>query len=204
MQKDNSTFKQKVALRLEALASCREPTVLETHGGAGKVFAACYSRFTRGVVFEVDPDKAETLAAQRPSWSVYQSPCETVLEAGGCAERSFNFLDCDPYGSPFPALGAFFGTPRAFPESMHLVVNDGLRQKVKLGGAWQTHDLRELVQEFGNDLYGCYMAVAKEKIRRLVKAAGYAIESWKGYHCGHGGDMTHYWAALKRSALSPA
>ena len=197
-QKDNTTLANKVALRLEALAACRDPIILETHGGFGKVYQACYSRFTGGAVFEVDTEKAEALALQRPTWSVYESPCEPALAAGACDHRCFNFLDVDPYGSPFQAIEGFFSSPRPMPEELHLVVQDGLRQKVQLGGAWNCGDLKDIVADFGNDLFMCYLQVANKIVRRLAKVAGLELRSWKGYHCGAGKLMTHYWAVLHR------
>ncbi len=190
----------KVALRLEALDACVDPPViLETHGGFGRIYSACYTRFTGGAVFETNEEKAEALAMQRPSWSVYESPCEPALKAGACAHRTFNFLDVDPYGSPFQAIDGFLSSTRPLPQTLHLVVNDGLRQKVQLGGAWNCHDLRDIVADFGNDLYKQYLQVAKEKIRRLAKAAGYELSNWKGYHCGSANSMTHYWAVLSKA-----
>lgn len=198
MKKDNTTLTQKVALRREAMATIADPVILETHGGFGKIYEACYSRITRGAVFEKDEEKAESLASQRPAWSVYNSSCEAAIEAGACSHLPFNLLDVDPYGSPFGAIGAFLRSSRKRVDELHLVVNDGMRNKVKMGGGWMCHDLRDIVADYGNNLYKQYLQVAKEKIRRLAKTAGYELFRWKGYHCGFAHDMTHYWAVLKR------
>lgn len=52
MKKDNSTYRQKVALRQMVLNWIDEPIVLEAYGGNGKLFNACYSHIARGVVIE--------------------------------------------------------------------------------------------------------------------------------------------------------
>jgi hypothetical protein len=101
---DNSTFAKKKALRLHALdlLGIEQPVVCETHGGAGKLFDACYPLVRRGVVFEKDAEKAATLAKQRPSWSVYECDATAALDAcahGGSFVRFRHPVD-DPPGSP--------------------------------------------------------------------------------------------------------
>jgi hypothetical protein len=202
-QKDNTTFRHKVDLRRRAMADCRaggaEPVVLETHGGWGHVWLECYRDVGRGAVFETRPDKAESLARQRPAWAVYEADCGRALEAGAASHLAYNFVDVDPYGSPFGVVAAYLSPGRTLPDVWHLVVNDGLRQKVQIGGAWQVECLADVVRDYGNDLYGRYLGVAKEKIRRLAAAAGFGLAGWSGYHCGHNQGMTHYWAKLSRA-----
>ncbi len=140
--KDNSTFKQKAALRKRALADLKalgidQLTVMETHGGAGKLWAACYADIqTAGVVFEKDPKKAERLAMQRPSWAVYECDCEAALAEGVGSHVMVDLLDVDPWGSSWEAIGAFMTSKRPFADQMVVVVNDGLRQALSMGAAW--------------------------------------------------------------------
>jgi hypothetical protein len=60
------------------------------------------------------------------------------------------------------------------------------------------------VQRRGNDLYHDYLEVAREMIEQITARAGFQLMGWKGYHCGHSSDMTHYWARLARSAARAA
>lgn len=198
-QKDNSTLSRKVALRLAAvkrMASCS--VVLETHGGYGRLAERCYFGKT-GIVFEKDRKKAEHLAVQRPGWRVYEADCIKPLGAGLGADMSLGLIDLDPYGSPFDVMEAIFcGERREFAPVVQLVVNDGLRQKVGLGGAWHTERLKPLVRKYGNDLYPVYLEVARELTEKIVAGAGFRVANWAGYYCGAGNNMTHYWATLAR------
>src|SRR5690349_14586889 len=111
MRHDNSTFKKKRALRLKALELLAElgipqPAVMETHGGAGTLWNACYSTLPRGVVMEKDASKAARLGKQRATWAVYECDCVEALAAGVGAHLSIDLLDCDPYGECWNALDA--------------------------------------------------------------------------------------------------
>ncbi len=200
---DNATARHKISLRRLMLADAAvpaRPVVLETHGGAGLLYDACYAhRAAGGVVFEADGQKASLLAQQRPEWSVYEGDCEAALAAGAAAHLAFDVVDVDPYGSPFETIGGLFKAEgRTWPDVVQLVVNDGLRQKVRFGGAWDVICLRPIVAEWGNDLFDRYIDVAKEMVARLVAPAGFGVARWRGYHCGTGEQMTHYWAELRR------
>lgn len=200
MQKDNSTFEHKVALRRVAVKRAGVGAlVLETHGGFGRIYERVYDRLA-GVVIEKDDKKAKHLAQQRPTWRVYQRDCGKALGAGLAADLAFSVIDLDPYGSPFDVLEAIFcGEPRNLAPRLQLVVNDGLRNKVKVGGAWHTARLKPIVARWGNDLYPVYLDVARELVREIVGAAGFKVAEWGGYYCGANGDMTHYLATLERS-----
>ena len=197
-QKDNSTYWKKVSLRTQALKHVSTPIVMETHGGAGKLFERCYATFDQGVVFEKDPNKTKILAQQRPTWSVYECDCVGALAAGAGFHLPVNFLDVDPYGEPWPVLEAFFGSDRPFPKELHIVVNDGLRQKLATGGAWSCKSLAPVVEEFGNDLHSYYLDVCQILMATVAEKRGYSLTEFAGYYCGHALAMTHYWAILKR------
>jgi hypothetical protein len=112
---------------------------------------------------------------------------------------SLGLIDLDPYGSPFDVMEAIFcGERREFAPVVQLVVNDGLRQKVGLGGAWHTERLKPLVRKYGNDLYPVYLEVARELTEQIVAGAGFRVAQWTGYYCGANHNMTHYWATLAR------
>jgi hypothetical protein len=195
--KDNSTAAQKLALRRQALTMMRaEPVVMETHGGAGHLWRQCYSHIPQGVVFEQQAAKAAVLAHQRPTWTVFEGDCVGALEAGAGRHLAVNFLDVDPYGEPWPTLEAFFTSERPRPAELQVVVNDGLRQKIRIGGGWQVGSMAELVERYGNDLRPRYLECCEELLTQLSARAGYTLALFTGYYCGEKQDMTHYWATL--------
>ena len=198
-QKDNSTFHQKALLRQMALARLEaEPVVMETHGGAGKLYDACYRDVGRDVVFEKDPDKAAILGRQRPAWAVYEGDCVTAIEGGAGAHLEVNLLDVDPYGDPWPVIGAFFESERPRAGRLMVAVNDGLRQKLVIG-AWDVGTMQGMVAKYGNKLAPIYLEVCRELMAEKAAQAGYDLDRWAGYYCGSGKRMTHYLAILTRN-----
>lgn len=195
-QKDNSTFRQKAALRRRALGWIDDPLVLETHAGSGKLYRACYSDLPFGVAVERDERKTDLLAEQRPAWAVYQGDSESALAAGLAADWPISFLDLDPYGEPWPVLDAFFESERERPARLVVVVNDGLRQKLAIA-AWDVESMRGVVERYGNkSVYARYLDVARELMIEKAAGAGYRLDRFEGYYCGHGQQMTHYAAVL--------
>lgn len=200
-QKDNSTLLLKTSLRRNLLKLVDAPVVMETHGGYGAIWGQCYSDIANGIVFEKNANKTQVLAVQRPTWAVYECECEGALLAGVGAHLPVNFLDCDPYGEPWPVVDAFFGSDRPFPPTLAIVVNDGLRQKLKMNGGWNVASLEQKVSEYGNSaLYRNYLAICKELLQEKASQQGYKLTRWAGYYCGHGDQMTHYAALFIRYA----
>lgn len=200
-QKDNSTFNQKVILRRQMLKLIPDPVVMETHGGAGKIYEACYSELKTGIVFEKDDQKVSVLAKQRPGWSVYQADSAAVVGLGAGAHLPVNVLDCDPYGDPWPVIEAFFSSDRPRSETMAVVVNDGLRHNVCRGKSWSVPTLQKMVAKVGNNLYPLYLEVCQELMIEKAGQAGYHLTRWAGYYTGYNGLMTHYLAILERGNL---
>ena len=200
MAKDNSTLSLKASLRRNLLAEIGEPVVMETHGGFGHIYDACYRDIERGVVFEKDAQKIAFLARQRPTWAVYECDCVVALMGGVGGHLPINVLDLDPYGEPWPVLDAFLaGFAERLPERWGIAVNDGLRQKVQINGGWDVASLLEVVQEYGAaQLYRRYLEVCREMLAKKVSTVGYTVDKWAGYYCGHGDNMTHYGAVLIR------
>lgn len=200
MLKDNSTLRLKAQLRTNLLKLIGEPVVMETHGGYGAIWNQCYSHIGDGVVFEKDPDKASVLAVQRPSWAVYECDCVMAIAAGVGAHLPVNFVDFDPYGEPWPVIDAFFQSERPFPPTLGIVVNDGLRQRLKIA-AWDVDSLGEMVARYGNkDVYKNYLEICRELFQEKAGQRGYTLTRWAGYNCGHLGQMTHYAALFTRGA----
>lgn len=194
-KKDNSTFELKVADRLRVLRRLDvEPVVCETHGGFGRLFTRVYSHIKRGMVFEHDPAKAAKLGLQRPTWRVYEADAEAALAESVGKDLAVNLLDLDPYGSPWGFVQAFL-TSRPIAGPLWLVVNDGLRQKLRLGGAWHVGCLADVVARRGNDLHDVYLSVVEEMIVELAAKVKCKLERFAGYYCGAGKQMTH-WTAL--------
>jgi hypothetical protein len=216
-QLDNSTLGDKVRLRRAVLLSharhCEKlageplgrddvrPRVLETHGGYGRIFERTWFAARAGsVVIEKDDRKAEHLAVQRPAWRVYQGDCVKALRAGLAAEVAFDIIDLDPYGEPFSVLDALAAVPaRAYPQRWYLVVNDGNRQKVMMGGAWHMESLAPFVRKYGTNLHGRYLAVCREWVETWARRIGFNVETWTGYYAGRSGMMSHYAATLARA-----
>ena len=197
MKRDNSTFRQKVALRRLTLKHVGAPVVMETHGGLGKIWSACYRTVLDGVVFEKKPERAGFLARQRPTWAVYEADCVAAVRGGAGAHLEVNVLDVDPYGDPWPAIGAFFESERPRAPAVYVMVNDGLRQGVRMCKAWSCGTLAGMVERFGNDLHGVYLDVCQELMKEKASQAGYGLARFAGYYCGHAQMMTHYVAVLE-------
>jgi len=182
------------------LSRVESPVIMETHGGFGRLYRACYDSIAHGVVFEKKPERAQLLALQRPTWAVYQADCVMAVAGGAGAHLPVNVLDCDPYGDPWPVISVFFDSDRPRPDVVFVVVNDGLRQKVRMGGAWGTKTLSDAVSRFGNDLHDYYLDVCKVLLAEKAARAGYSLSRFVGYYCGHAQQMTHYLAVLNREA----
>jgi hypothetical protein len=198
-QKDNSTFEQKLGLRIRTLAHIERPIVMETHGGTGKLFNRCYRHLQEGVVFEAEATKAGILARQRPTWAVYEVNVEKALPAGVGSHLEVNFLDVDPYGEPWPTLDGYFGSERMFPPKMAVVVNDGLRQKLRMNGGWAVQSMHDVCKKYGNAaLYHNYLSISKELVSEKAARCGYRLTHWAGYYCGAGGNMTHFAAVFEK------
>jgi hypothetical protein len=195
---DNTTLKLKVSLRANLLKEIEAPIVLESHGGLGAIWRRCYAHLEDGIVLEKDPVKAEALASQRLTWAVYECRAETALLAGVGRHLAVNLLDVDPYGDPWPVIQAFFGSERPFPPLLGVVVNDGLRQKIKLNGGWKSDSMHGMNSKYGSsNLYKNYLEICQELLTEIAGQRGYSLARWGGYYCGASKVMTHY-AALFR------
>ncbi|MBL1176887.1 hypothetical protein [Pantanalinema sp. GBBB05] len=198
-KKDNSTYWQKVRLRRSALAQLANPVVMETHGGFGKLYQACYSKLPNGIVFEKDSKRTDALALQRPTWAVYEGDCVAALAAGVGAHLEINLLDVDPYGEPWSAIAAFLNSDRPRADVLHIVVNDGGRQSVQISGGWDKKVYQPLIERFGNGLFRNYLEGCQILMHEKAAQAGYTLSRWHSYYCGHSKQMSHYWAVLERS-----
>jgi hypothetical protein len=173
------------------------PSIVETHGGRGKLYLNCYRSCGPGVVFETDEDKTEVLADQRPEWAVYQADCIAALAQGVGFQFRPNFFDLDPYGDCWPVVDAVFAGMPHRPDRVVFVVNDGLRRKLKMHGGWSSRSMAGMVQSRGNDhLYREYLDVCRELMREKAGQAGYDLTRWTGYYCGHAKVMIHFAAVL--------
>ena len=174
---------------------------METNGGFGEIFKACYSDFETGIVFEKDSEKCEALAMQRPNWAVYRGDSVKLLAAGAGAHLAANFIDIDPYGDPWGHIDGFMRSARAFPPILAIVVTDGLRQYLRGKSGWEAKSLQATgaVQHFGNDhLHRRYLEVCRYQMEHLAGLRGYQISNWRAYHCGWAEQMTEYSAILVR------
>ena len=199
MKKDNSTLSLKVSLRRNLLREIDSPVVLETHGGIGSIYARCYQDVPDSVVFETDAGKADHLARQRPDWAVYEADCVNALAAGAGNHLVINFVDCDPYGEPWPVLDAFLFSERNFPPVLAIAVNDGLRQLLRITGGWDVHSMGAMCAKYGAAQIGAhYLEICRELLSNKAAQRGYSLRRWAGYYCGYGDQMTHYAAVLTK------
>lgn len=196
MKKDNSTFSYKRQLRLHLLKEISNPVIMETHGGKGKIFKACYNDFS-GIVFEKEGEKAELLAIQRPNWFVYECNCLDAIEMGAGKGMGINFVDIDPYGDPWPVINTFFNCENYRPNILAMAVNDGLRLKLKMGGAWAVGSVQTAIKKYGNAEIGRrYKEICQETMIELANNNGYQLKRWTSYYCGYAKQITHYAAIL--------
>lgn len=200
-QVDNGTYQEKLMLRQTALRALggATPVVMETHGGIGDLGATLYKDVVDGVVFEKESDRTLVLAHQRPSWAVYEGDCVNAIRLGAGAHLTVNLLDVDPYGDPWPAIQAFFGSTRPFAPRMVVVVNDGLRQKVRGGGAWDSSTLAPVVEIWGNNLWGRYLEACEWLMKQAADKAGYQVDLFEGYYTGVEKKLTHTLSILSQN-----
>jgi hypothetical protein len=175
--------------------------MLETHGGTGVLWRAVFPDVERGLVFEIDPRKAEHLAQQRPTWSVYEADSHRALAAGAGLHLRFNLIDVDPYGDPWSTIESIFVNPeRPLADRLAITVNDGLHRKLKVQGGWNVRSIQPAVRHFGNHgLNQRYLEVCRWNMERIVTPLGYTVRQWTAYHCGVSQTMTHYAALLEKA-----
>lgn len=199
---DNLTLSAKVMLRQTALRLVDgEPVILETHGGRGDIWSAVYRDFPTGAVFEKDPDKADLLAVQRPTWAVYEADVEIALAAGAARHLAFNYVDVDPYGAAWPALRALAASPRPLSDRLIVVINDGLRFAACGGAAWRNEILAPFAARYGNhNVWKVYPdKIAPELLAESVAPGGYRVTHYDAYTTGTIGKMVHILATLDRA-----
>lgn len=185
-------------MREALLKKIEGPRILETHGGKGELGRALYLRYP-GVVFEKDPEKTPYLVESRPHWSVYEADCVAAMRAGVGFHHEPNFIDCDPYGSPWETLRAVFVNAPRLPRRLGLVVTDGLGRDAMFGRAWASAELAPYARRLGNaGVRDRWEDVVRDKLYSVVEDAGYAVTEWLIRRGGYGGQMTHYAAVLEK------
>ena len=188
---------EKLLLRRKVLATYTgaPPVVIETNGGFGELYRACYSKF-EGCVFERKREKTQHLAKQRPTWAVYRGDNVKSIAAGLGSHLDCTLLDVDPYGDPWPIIDAWFSSQRSRPD-LWMLVTDGMRQALGMNIGWQTGSLSKMAEKYGNDaLHENYLAICREMLAEKAAKVGYELTKWTGYYCGKSLAMTHYAAYL--------
>jgi hypothetical protein len=194
MPKDNQTLAVKLNQRRlilkELLASGeREIRVLECYGGFGFIYGRVYRGVrATGLVLEYNHAKAKHLASQRDTdrgpdgkggWIVVQARTEMAIGAGIGKWIPFNILDCDPHGSPWDAIGAYFKKPRAHGPVLYVVVTDGLPVlKTKVEPS-RINVLMPYVRKYGEmTVRANYAAIAKELFIDMASKAHWRCENF--------------------------
>lgn len=126
--------------------------------------------------------------------------CVTMIQHGAGRHLPINLFDVDPYGDPWPCIDAFLASERPRPATLYLVVNDGLRHFVQMGGSWRASALKEVVKRYGNNLFDKYLDVCSVLLNEKAAQAGYTLSRFDGYYCGANDYMTHYYAVLTASS----
>ena len=183
-QKDSTHPQLKIAMRhalIERLSGMHE--VLDCYGGMGIMYDACYRPYD-GTVMELDPLRIESLARARPTWRVFEGDSPRMLAAGVTRGRCISLIDCDSYGSPWPALEGFFTGHDLFPFCLAIAMTCGDIQKIDLTGGWDIKGWQPYVQRYGNKLKPIFLAVCQERLANLVTSRGYRIAWWHGAY-GH-------------------
>jgi hypothetical protein len=200
---DNGSYRQKVLIRQAAVKQLAEPVIMETHGGTGQLFRACYAGCPRGVVFDKDGDKVDVLARQRPTWAVYQADCVQAIAAGAGGHLAVDLLDVDPYGDPWPAIRAFFESKRPRPARVAVVVHDGVLPRLRLMGASGVGSLAEMGKRYGDKIAPFYLEVCRELVAGIAAPGGYGVTQWAGFYSGKSGQNTHWLAILEKETAPP-
>ena len=196
--KDNQTFLEKSRLRKKLLRLAPQPPViLETHGGEGELYRACYTDVSEGVVFETDPAKAEVLVHQRPTWTVCQSDCVLGIASGVGDHLQINFIDADPYGAAWDVLEAFFASDRPFVEKMMLCVHDGLKGGLSRWGGKNYPYLHPILDKIGEaDAHKHYLEICRYLLPSIVGKAGYEVKRFGGFYSLANQNQTHFFAEI--------
>jgi hypothetical protein len=199
------------------------PVVLEAYGGSGAIYAKVYGpkrllapelpsvnvlpQIRQGVVLERDPTKVDRLALVRPNWAVYQGDTPPLLQAGLGGHLACDLWDIDPYGESLSTITALLMSARdglrPSPALVWIAVNDGARQSLRRRAAavWEADYLpKQIVDRYGTSLEMNYLTVVEEVLRASAGQAGYQLERFEGYYCGHVLQNTHFWARLARPA----
>lgn len=193
-KKDNSTLREKVALRRAVLKNIPSPVVLETYGGAGVVGDYVYREVQRGAVLERSAAKTDLLVRKRPSWSVYEGDALQLLRAGIADHLPINLVDVDTYGVPWETLDALFCGRKRWELETWLVVTDASILHSKMSGGPQGECFHELRQRWGHRVHVDYPQKAEWLIRKKAAVVGFTVSGFRAVTCGYLQQMT-LWAA---------
>jgi hypothetical protein len=161
-----------------------QPRLLETHGGEGGLWRACYAHIATGTVVELDLARCRLLTRQRPGWVVHCGDSLAWLRAGGHAGAPVDLLDVDPHGKAWDTLAAFFTPSRVYAPRMGVAVTDSLRHAVRYQNGRDIQALQPWVARYGRHLHRFYLRVCYERLAALVAPRGYHIQAWDGAYGG--------------------
>jgi hypothetical protein len=129
---DNDSWIAKVALRADvARELAPTATVLEAFAGEGAMYRQVWSPF-RGATADKVTGKVEDAAKERPLWACYRGDTEKMLRAGWMGHRTWDVVDVDAYGSPWPFVLAWAKSDRLFAANTMLICTDGYMAKASL------------------------------------------------------------------------
>jgi hypothetical protein len=178
--RENKGFLDKIQTRKRALDMLRgDPVVLEAYAGRGHLGKVVYD-LEFGVATDIDEDAVVALSSSRPSWRVYQCDAVPAIAQGLAADVPFNFIDLDPFGSPWEAYMAFWESERERGDQVVVVAHDGMRLNAKMRTSWNSV-MADAVQVFGNDLGKMYLQACRWKAKKHLEVAGYELTGFFGF-----------------------
>lgn len=149
--------------------------MLETHGGTGRLYEACYHEIDRGIVCEINEKRAYVLARQRPAWLVCCNDARDICATGMLGKMQVDLVDIDPYGDPWPYTMAAMAALNGM--SYWVVVQDGLPAKLKVS-VRDVKSVRPALGKFGSDIHSQYDQVARFLVEREAERLGCSLGQW--------------------------
>lgn len=200
-KKTNSTFEEKVALRLRALADVGSPAVvLEAFGGWSRLYDECYRDVPTGLYIDSDHARFYEAVLHRPHWTVVQADCVRALDHGIGRAVNPNVIDFDAYGYPYYALSAFCRNDNTTAKRVAVVCTDGsiLTVRYKSPGVKLTHG--PAIRQVGYDnLYRLYEQAAEILFRDSVEPF-WRVETLQVSWSGVNSNVCHVYGILSKEA----
>lgn len=199
-------FNKKLLLRKKALARLKRSLpkdanvfILESNAGYGKLYEACYRNYT-GVAIEKDNRKINPLKRQRPNWQVVNGDNRQIIhQLPSSLFEHINFIDTDPYGSPWLFLTALFEriSSERTPDRLHIVCHDGLPLKLRATITdIKFPILRKYIDRYADRFRHEYHQISAEMLTELCQSAQYTVHHFEPEYIDKKRTHLHWLAEL--------